>query len=390
MKIHIIVFCQLAPKGAAPPPQCDSITAASAVVHATVLLEDEQQQRTGRPRARPGSASTWRTGPGRPGRACRPGAARCQSTTANQTSAAEPGGRRAGRSAGRRTSCAGWSRGRQPCARQRAPGQRPGRATKRAPRAPVAASQRARRGGPSRRSRRRATSSVALLASRTRRVPPEHAGHGQRPPVRRRAAHDVGAREADEQHGDACPGRATGRSGAGSARTPRRRRRRRRRRAAASARRHASAAGACRATGGPAPARSCRRAAQCPAVDAPARLVLHHVVRRGVGVAVLVRPAVDLRDLAGPVAVRRRRGRRPLQAVRLPRVLAGLLALERAPEEVHEEDELRGAQDEGADGDELVDAAAAASGTRTGRDRRCAAGGRRCRCSASGRTCRSR
>ena len=28
MKIHIIVFCQLAPKGAAPPPQCASIVVA--------------------------------------------------------------------------------------------------------------------------------------------------------------------------------------------------------------------------------------------------------------------------------------------------------------------------------------------------------------------------
>jgi hypothetical protein len=27
MKIHIIVFCQLAPKGAAPPPQWASIVA---------------------------------------------------------------------------------------------------------------------------------------------------------------------------------------------------------------------------------------------------------------------------------------------------------------------------------------------------------------------------
>src|SRR5574339_595100 len=73
----------------------------------------------------------------------------------------------------------------------------------------------------------------------------------------------------------------------------------------------------------------------------PGGLVLHHVVARRVGVTVLVRPAMDLGDGAHPVAVRRGRLGRPLQAVGVPRVLAGLLALERAPEEVHEEDELR-------------------------------------------------
>src|SRR5262245_31326848 len=43
MKIHIIVFCQLAPNGAAPPPQCDSITAASEC-SITYLLEDEEDE----------------------------------------------------------------------------------------------------------------------------------------------------------------------------------------------------------------------------------------------------------------------------------------------------------------------------------------------------------
>jgi hypothetical protein len=32
MKIHIIVFCQEAPKGAAPPPQCDSSVVSAACI----------------------------------------------------------------------------------------------------------------------------------------------------------------------------------------------------------------------------------------------------------------------------------------------------------------------------------------------------------------------
>src|SRR5438046_483767 len=75
------------------------------------------------------------------------------------------------------------------------------------------------------------------------------------------------------------------------------------------------------------------------------RLGLHHVVLREVRVGVLVRPAVHLRDRARPVSMRRGRGRRPLEAVGVPRVLARLPAGERAPEEVYEEEDLRDAED---------------------------------------------
>src|SRR2546426_11174549 len=52
-----------------------------------------------------------------------------------------------------------------------------------------------------------------------------------------------------------------------------------------------------------------------------------------------------------PVAVRCGRGQRPLESVVVPRVLLGLLPLEQAPPEVHEEDELRREQQERADRD---------------------------------------
>src|SRR5262249_28938467 len=84
------------------------------------------------------------------------------------------------------------------------------------------------------------------------------------------------------------------------------------------------------------------------------RLVLHDVVARRGGVAVLVRPAVYLRDLARPVPMGRRRGGGPFEAVRVPWVLAGPRSLERAPEEVDEEHDLGDAQDERAHRDELV------------------------------------
>src|SRR6266581_1027361 len=44
MKIHIIVFCQLAPKGAAPPPQWASITAASWVMSTSELKHEQQEE----------------------------------------------------------------------------------------------------------------------------------------------------------------------------------------------------------------------------------------------------------------------------------------------------------------------------------------------------------
>src|SRR5688500_13134545 len=115
--------------------------------------------------------------------------------------------------------------------------------------------------------------------------------------------------------------------------------------------------------GPPAPGRGSRRsrislgliAISVAALAGQRRLVLHHVILRGVGVPVLVRPPVDGRDLARPVPVRGSGRGRPLEAVGVPRVLGRPLARERAPEEVHEEQQLRGAEDDGAHGDELVD-----------------------------------
>src|SRR5688572_25163822 len=85
------------------------------------------------------------------------------------------------------------------------------------------------------------------------------------------------------------------------------------------------------------------------------RIRLHHVVSGGSFYAVVVRPPIDLWNLAGPIAVGGRRRRRPLQAGGAPWVHVRLLALEGAPEEVDEENHLRRAQDERADGDELVE-----------------------------------
>src|SRR5689334_551759 len=81
---------------------------------------------------------------------------------------------------------------------------------------------------------------------------------------------------------------------------------------------------------------------------------LRQPVFRRFGRAVLVRPPVDGRPCRPPVAVRRRRGRRPLQRVAVPRVQGRLLAREDAPDEVHEERDLAEAEPDGPDGDEDV------------------------------------
>src|SRR5215831_8841429 len=56
--------------------------------------------------------------------------------------------------------------------------------------------------------------------------------------------------------------------------------------------------------------------------------------------AVLVGPAIDGGQRGPPVEVGRRRGRRPLQGVGVPRIDGGLLAREQAPEEVDDERDL--------------------------------------------------
>ena len=202
------------------------------------------------------------------------------------------------------------------------------------------------------------------------------------------APHDVGAREADEQHADRAQERpeAELRGIEGGARLRRRRRRGR----AGRARRARPAAprrGRGRERVRPGSQWPC---ASVPRFDGQRRLGLHHEILRR------ARDRCTRRASGGP------RGSRPASCRAAAATTSstpgrsrsrgspGLLALERAPEEVHEEEDLRGAQDERADGDELVQRLRAASGTRTGRDRRSAACGRPGRCSASGRTCRSR
>src|SRR3989338_11488147 len=64
--------------------------------------------------------------------------------------------------------------------------------------------------------------------------------------------------------------------------------------------------------------------------------------------AVLIRPVVHGGGL-GEVAVGWRRGGHPFQRVGLPRIRPGRFASEQAPEEVHDEKELRREEDEGAD-----------------------------------------
>src|SRR6266487_2858234 len=70
------------------------------------------------------------------------------------------------------------------------------------------------------------------------------------------------------------------------------------------------------------------------------RIGLHHVVGLHAGDRVVVRGAVDLGDRARPVAVAGGRGRRPLEPVRVPGVVRGSRALECAPEQVDQEEEL--------------------------------------------------
>ena len=72
------------------------------------------------------------------------------------------------------------------------------------------------------------------------------------------------------------------------------------------------------------------------------RLSLRIVVGVDFGRAVFVRPAIDDR-LEIEIAVARRAGGRPFQAVGVPRIAAGLGPEEDAVDEVDGEDDLRGA-----------------------------------------------
>src|SRR5690606_10732244 len=86
------------------------------------------------------------------------------------------------------------------------------------------------------------------------------------------------------------------------------------------------------------------------------RLVLRNVVLVLAGDAVVVRPAVDDRQLRPPVAVHRRRVRRlPFERRRLPRVRLRPLAAHQAVGDVDDEDHLRRRDDDRGDGDRLVD-----------------------------------
>src|SRR5207247_3401279 len=70
------------------------------------------------------------------------------------------------------------------------------------------------------------------------------------------------------------------------------------------------------------------------------RIGLHHVVGLHAGDGVVIRRAVDLGDCARPVAVAGGRGRRPFEPVGIPGVVRGFRALEGAPQEIDQEEEL--------------------------------------------------
>src|SRR5260221_14786751 len=70
---------------------------------------------------------------------------------------------------------------------------------------------------------------------------------------------------------------------------------------------------------------------------------------------ILVRAAVYRRERTREVAVRGRRRGLPLERVRLPGIPLGPAAGDQGPEEVHDEDQLRGTEAERADGDDHVD-----------------------------------
>src|SRR4030095_7253750 len=68
---------------------------------------------------------------------------------------------------------------------------------------------------------------------------------------------------------------------------------------------------------------------------------------------VFVRPTVNM-DLFVKVTVRRRSRRVPLHRSAFPRISAHLAASEITPDQVHDEDDLNGAEQERADGTEIV------------------------------------
>src|SRR5262245_7332899 len=85
-----------------------------------------------------------------------------------------------------------------------------------------------------------------------------------------------------------------------------------------------------------------------------ARLGLGQEIFAGIRDAVLVRTAVDGRDRRAPVQVRRRRGGRPLERGRVPRVQRSLRSREERPEEVDDERDLRDPEEDGTVRDEHV------------------------------------
>ena len=68
---------------------------------------------------------------------------------------------------------------------------------------------------------------------------------------------------------------------------------------------------------------------------------------------IFVWPPVNHR-LGLKVPVRRRRGGDPFQSIRLPWISFGLLSCKQAPEEINQEENLRGAEDQRADGNENI------------------------------------
>src|SRR5260370_29863939 len=82
---------------------------------------------------------------------------------------------------------------------------------------------------------------------------------------------------------------------------------------------------------------------------------LHHIIARSARHAVLVRAVVNRRCAAAEIVMRGRRRGGPLQRARFPRIVAGLLSVVHAPEEVEDEKALRSDGAEGGKGDARIE-----------------------------------
>src|ERR1700720_4803735 len=69
-------------------------------------------------------------------------------------------------------------------------------------------------------------------------------------------------------------------------------------------------------------------------------IVLHHIIARRARHAVFVRPIVNHGRMSAEIVVRRGRRGGPLESGGFPRIVAGLLAVLHAPEQIEKENEL--------------------------------------------------